>query len=137
MVIDLSPLYGSSSPFDRLFESFWSPLSISQRGMSYPPLNISEDQASIIVRCEIPGMDMSEIDLTLTEGSLVIKGERKSPKGKYFRQERPTGFFQRIVNIKAPIDRNAVKASLRDGLLEIVLPKAEETFPKKIQISAS
>ncbi len=134
MVIDLSPFYGAPSPFDRLLESLWTPLSISQRGMSYPPLNISEDDDAIFVQCEIPGMDIGELELTLTDSSLVIKGERTSVKGKYYRQERPTGAFQRVVNIQASIDRDKVAATMKDGVLEVVMSKSEEHKPKKISI---
>lgn len=135
MVIDFSPFFGQQSPLDRLYEAFWSPaMHISQRPYAYPPVNISEDQDSIVVRCEIPGMDISEIDLTLTESSLVIKGERQPAKGKYYRQERPTGAFQRVVNIHAPVDREKVAARMKDGLLEVALPKSEASKPKKISI---
>jgi HSP20 family protein len=136
MVIDLSPFYGTSNPFDRLLESLWTPLSISQRSLAYPPLNISEDAESIYVQCEIPGMDIGDLELTLTDSSLVIKGERKAAKGKYYRQERPTGFFQRVVNIQAAISRDKVAAKMKNGLLEVVIPKAEESKPKKISIDA-
>ncbi len=135
MVIDFSPLFGAQSPLDRIFEAFWSPaMSISQRPYAYPPVNISEDLERIYVRCELPGMDISEIDLTLTDSSLVIKGERKPAQGKYYRQERPTGAFQRVINIQAGIDREAVTAKMKDGLLEIVIPKSEASKPKKIAI---
>ena len=134
MVIDLSPFYGTSNPFDRLLESLWTPLSISQRSLAYPPLNISEDEESIYVQCEIPGMDIGDLDLTLTDSSLVIKGERKAERGKYYRQERPTGVFQRVVNISGGVSRDKVTATMRDGLLEVVLPKSDESKPKKISI---
>lgn len=135
MVIDFSPFFGQQTPLDRLFEAFWSPaMSISQRPYAYPPVNISEDQENITVRCELPGMDISEIDLTLTESSLVVKGERQPAKGKYYRQERPTGAFQRVVNIQATIDRDRVTARMKDGLLEVVIPKSESSKPKKIAI---
>jgi len=135
MVIDFSPLFGQQTPLDRIFEAFWSPsMSISQRPYAYPPVNISETPDAITVRCELPGMDISEIDLTLTESSLAIKGERKGAKGKYYRQERPTGAFQRVVNISAPIDREKVAAKMKDGLLEVTLPKHEASKPRKISI---
>lgn len=137
MVIDTSPFYGSMDNFDRFFNELWGPLNISQRRVSYPPLNISEDQDAIYVRCEIPGVNMEDIDLTFTDSTLVIKGERKIEKGKYYRQERPTGNFQRVVNVNSPIDVEKVKALARDGLLEIRLPKAEESKPRKISIDMS
>jgi HSP20 family protein len=109
-------------------------MAISQRSMAYPPINIGEDDENLYVRCEIPGMDMAALDLTLTDSSLVIKGERQAIKGKYYRQERPTGFFQRVVNIQAGVAREKVSATMRDGVLEVVLPKSDESKPKKISI---
>jgi HSP20 family protein len=136
MVIDFSPFYGTTTPFDRLFESLWPSMSISQRSLAYPPINIGEDDDNLYVRCEIPGMDIADLDLTLTDSSLVIKGERQVVKGKYYRQERPTGVFQRVVNIQAAISRDKVTATMRDGVLEVVLPKSDESRPKKISIEA-
>lgn len=135
MVIDLSPFYGSLDNFDRVFNELWGPMNISQRRVAYPPLNISEDADAIYVRCEIPGVNMEDIDLTFTDSTLVIKGERKIEKGKYYRQERPTGNFQRVVNINSSIDVDKVKALAKDGLLEIRLPKVEESKPRKISIA--
>jgi len=135
MVIDFSPFFGQQTPLDRIFEAFWNPgTALAQRAYAYPPVNISEDMDTIAVRCELPGMDISEIDLTLTDSSLVVKGERQSAKGKYYRQERPTGAFQRIVNIHSAIDRDKVTAKMKDGLLEIIIPKSEASKPKKISI---
>jgi HSP20 family protein len=136
MVIDLSPFYGTTTPFDRLFETLWPSMAISQRSAAYPPVNIGEDDENLYVRCEIPGMAIADLDLTLTDSSLVIKGERQTERGKYYRQERPTGVFQRVVNISTGISRDRVRATMRDGLLEVVLPKADESKPKKISIAA-
>jgi HSP20 family protein len=136
MVIDFS-----FSPFprqiDRLFEELTRPFVINQRRMLYPPLNISEDADNITVRAEIPGLAMDELELTLSNKSLVLKGERKVEQGKYFRQERPTGAFQRIVNLNVPVDREKVKATLVSGVLSVVLPKSEDVKPKKIAIDVA
>lgn len=134
MVIDVATLYDFPRNIEKYFD-MWGPSFISQRRMAYPPLNISEDEHNLYVRAEIPGLGIEDLDLTMTESSLVIKGERKVEQGKYFRQERPTGVFQRIVTINAPVDREKIKATMKDGLLQIVLPKAEEFKPKKISIA--
>ena len=136
MVIELSPFYGINNEFDRLMDSFFTPLSFSQRRVAYPPLNISEDDDNIYVECEAPGVEIKDIEITLCDGSLSIKGERKPREGKYYRQERATGLFQRVVNLNSEIDRDKVKASLKDGILSIALPKAEEMKPKTISIEA-
>ena len=134
MVIDLSPFYGSGSPFEQMLDAFWPGLESGGRGPAYPPLNVSEDEFNVYVRCEVPGLEIDEVDLSLTDTSLVVRGERVCVKGKYYRQERPSGFFQRVVNVQAPIDREAVSASLRDGLLEVILPKTGRARGRKISI---
>ena len=137
MVIDFSTFYDFPSQFDKLFEEFARPFSISQKRMAYPPLNISQDDGAIYVAAEIPGIPMDAIELTLSDKSLVIKGERKPAQGKYYRQERPTGAFQRIINLSVPVNRDKVKATLTDGMLDIVLPKADEVKPQTIAIEPS
>lgn len=136
MVIDFSMYYDLPRQMDRIFEDAMRPLSISQRRIAYPPLNIVEGEEAVTVRAEIPGLAMDNIELTLTDGSLVIKGERKAETGSYFRQERPTGSFQRIVNLNVPVDRDKVAATLKNGLLEVILPKAEAAKARKISIES-
>ncbi len=137
MVIDFSTYYDLPNQIDRIFEEMRKPLYFTQRRVSYPPVNISEDDTNIYVSSEIPGVDINDLDLTLTEGSLVLKGERRSESGKYYRQERATGNFQRIITLNVPVDANSVSATMKDGILNIVLTKAEETHPKKIDITVS
>ncbi len=134
MVIDFSPFYDFHRNMDRLLGEYWQPVAGRPRQTSYPLVNISEEEDALLVECEIPGMAMDEIEITLVDSSLSIKGERKPVKGKYYRQERPTGVFQRLVNINTSIDRDNVSATLRDGVLTITLPKAAETKPKKILV---
>ncbi len=136
MVTDLSLFSTLNRDFDRLMDVFSTPAFYSQRRQSYPPLNISEDEHNIYVQCEVPGIDMKDIEIVLAESSLSVKGERKATEGKYYRQERPMGLFQRVVRINAPVDVEAIKARLKDGVLEVTLPKAEEAKPKKIAIES-
>lgn len=136
MVIDFSSFYDLPRQMDALFDEMWRSGNFGQRRMSYPPVNIMEDDNSIYVTSEIPGMDIKDIDLTLTEGSLIIKGKRVPESGNYYRQERPTGNFQRVVNVNVPVDAAAVTATMKNGVLSVVLPKAEESRPRKISISA-
>ncbi|GAB1411091.1 Hsp20/alpha crystallin family protein [Desulfovibrionales bacterium] len=136
MVIDFSSYYDLPRSLDSFFEEFWKPSLLSQRRVSYPPVNISEDEDNLIVMSEIPGMDTEDIELTLNEKSLVIKGAKKSEVGNYYRQERPTGNFQRIVNLNIAVQSDAVKASMKDGVLIIILPKSKESRHVTIAIDA-
>ncbi len=137
MVIDFSNFYDLPRQMDRIMAEFMRPYGPVSRGMAYPPLNISEDEENLFVQAEIPGVDMSEIELTLTNKSLVIKGERKVEQGKYYRQERPTGAFQRIVTLGVPVDRDGIRATLQNGVLSVTLPKAETVKPRKISIEGA
>lgn len=136
MVIDFSTYYDLPRNMDSFFEELWRPSSLSQRRVSYPPVNISESEENIIVMSEIPGMDTADIELTLNEKSLVIRGTKKNEVGNYYRQERPTGSFQRIVNLNVPVQADAIRASMKDGVLRVVLPKAKESRPLTISIDA-
>ena len=136
MVIDFSSYYDLPRNMDSFFEELWKPSSLSQRRVAYPPVNISESEGEIIVTSEIPGMDTGDIELTLNEKSLIIRGAKKNEVGNYYRQERPTGNFQRIVNLNVPVQADGIKATMKDGLLRVVLPKARESRPLTISIDA-
>ncbi|MHC1752527.1 Hsp20/alpha crystallin family protein [Humidesulfovibrio sp.] len=137
MVLDFNSLYAFPGRFERLFEDFFKPQYAEGRRTAYPPLNVSEDEAAYYVRSELPGLPLEALDLTLTDKSLVIKGERASEQGKYYRQERPAGFFQRVVGLNVPVDREAVRATLVDGVLTVVLPKCAECIPRKISVDVA
>ncbi len=137
MVIDFGSFYGLPRHWDQLLDEFFGSSSLSQRRIAYPPLNIGESEDAVHVSALIPGLGLEDIELTLTNKTLIIKGNRKAPEGKYYRQERPAGDFQRIVTLNVPVDRENVRATLKNGILEIVLPKAEAIRPKKIDIAIS
>lgn len=134
MVLDFNSLYTFPGRFERIFEDFFKPQMAEGRRLAYPPINVSEDETSYHVRSELPGLSMEALELTLTDKSLVIKGERPTEQGQYYRQERPAGFFQRVVALNVPVDRDAVRATLVDGVLTVTLPKCEECKPRKINI---
>jgi HSP20 family protein len=136
MVIDFSTYYDMPRNLDSFFEELWRPSSLSQRRVAYPPVNISETEGELIVTSEIPGMDTGDVELTLNEKSLVIRGTKKNEIGNYYRQERPTGSFQRIINLNVAVQADGIKASMKDGLLRVVLPKAKESRPMTISIDA-
>ncbi|MCE5323574.1 Hsp20/alpha crystallin family protein [bacterium] len=124
---------------NRIFnESAGRAESASSRTWS-PVVDILETQSDLVVRAELPGMNRDDIDIEVTGESLTIRGERKfdeASKDEYIRVERPYGPFQRSFSIGVPVQPNKVKAGYHDGLLEIIIPKAEETKPKKIKVNA-
>jgi HSP20 family protein len=103
-----------------------------------PVVDILEDQNEILLRAELPGMKQEEIQIELTADTLTVSGERRLPsddrKDAYIRLERAYGRFHRSFTIGVPIKADDVRASYVDGILEIRLPKSEDTKPKKIEV---
>jgi HSP20 family protein len=93
------------------------------------------------VKVELPGLKKDQINLSLHEGVLTISGERKqeqeTKQGDTFRSERYFGKFQRSVTLPTAVDSGKVKATYKDGILTVDLPKAEEAKPKQIAVSVS
>ena len=111
-----------------------------QTGKTWAPVvDILEGENDLIVRAELPGLKREDIDVEVTSESLTIRGERKfdeESSEKYLRVERAYGPFQRSFSIGVPVQPDKIKAAYRDGVLEIIVPKAEEVKPKKIEINA-
>ena len=132
MVIDFSSLYEMPKEMDRILEMFRNSSVISKR--NYPMINVAESENAYIVDACLPGVALEDMELTLTARSLVIKAERKSPEGRYFRQERLAGSFQRIITLNVPVARDKVTARSENGILRVTLPKEEEVRPRRITI---
>jgi HSP20 family protein len=135
MVLDFRTLYQDlPRSVEQFLDEMWHPLELSQRRQAYPPVNITENEEEVTVYAVVPGVDQEDIELTFSENSLVIKGERKPEKGRYFRQERPSGPFQRVINLNMNLDRDRIRAKLKNGLLTIAMPKTEDMKPQQIRI---
>lgn len=107
----------------------------------YPALNITEHGDDLYLRAELPGINPKEVDISATPDSITIKGERKTaPAGEglaYHQREREFGHFRRIIDLPTRINTDKIAASYVNGILTVVLPKAEETKPKQIEIKTS
>jgi HSP20 family protein len=124
---------------DRAFESTFGFRSLGTLSRWTPAVDVYQDKDRFIVVAEVPGMKKEEIDISLHGDTLTISGERKSQEkeGDKFRTERFFGQFQRSLTLPSAVDVEKVKASYKDGILEVVLPKAEEAKPKQIPVSLS
>jgi len=107
----------------------------------FPLMNVTEDKDHYYVRAELPGLKADDLELSVTGDTLSISGERKIPaedeKAQYHRRERDAGRFSRIVSLPAQLDTGKAEATCTDGLLTVVLPKAEEAKPRQISVKVS
>jgi len=105
-----------------------------------PSVDIQETEKEVKVKADLPGIKMENIDVSVDENQLIIKGERKfeseEKEKDYIRVERSYGSFYRSFDIGVPIKADEVRASYSDGVLDITIPKAEIKKPKKVEISA-
>jgi HSP20 family protein len=104
-----------------------------------PLVDISETENDVTVRLDVPGVDKDSIDVQLTGETLAVRGERRLERREgenVIHIERPFGQFVRSFTIGVPVQTDQVQASYRDGVLTIVLPKAEAVKPRKVQIQS-
>lgn len=123
---------------DRLFETFFGTQPQSFDDFWRPAVDIEENNGNLMVRAEIPGMTKDDIKVSVQDDLLTISGERKQEnetKDKTFhRIERCYGKFRRMIRLPAQVDADKVKASYKDGVLNVTLPKPESLKPKNIDV---
>ena len=134
---DIAP--GFTREADRLLDGLFAPGVIRFTEQWAPVVDISETKDDVIVKAEVPGIDKDDISVTLEDHVLTLRGEKKEEKeekGKAFHKvERTYGSFVRSLKLPTLVQEDKVKASYKDGILNITLPKAEEVKPKEISIS--
>jgi HSP20 family protein len=103
-----------------------------------PALDISERKDAYLVTVELPGLKSEDLDITMEDGLLTIQGERQftqeSSEQQFHRVERRYGAFRRSITLPAHVMAEGIQASFEDGVLQILVPKAEEAKPKRIQV---
>ncbi|MEK6790970.1 MAG: Hsp20/alpha crystallin family protein [Deltaproteobacteria bacterium] len=107
----------------------------------FPPVDIYETQDSIVLKAEVPGIEISGINIDVDGNVLTLKGERKPSRNlseeNFHRMERFYGPFVRVFNLPNIVDKSGIKASLKDGVLKITVPKlvkhAHETVKVRVQ----
>jgi HSP20 family protein len=124
---------------DRLFEDSYVPArrQAEQREQAWRlPLDAYITAEEIVIVANMPGVKPENVDITLEGDTLTIKGERPAPLENvdYVLQERTYGKFQRTLNINIPVDANKAEAKFEDGLLTLIVPKAEAVKPKTIAV---
>jgi HSP20 family protein len=124
---------------DRLWETFFEGRpKVRELGGWVPSIDVSETKNDLVVKAELPGMDPKDIDISLNDGYLTLKGEKKQEREEkeenYHYIERSYGSFTRSVQLPKEVKRDKITASYKNGILKITLPKSEEAKKKDVKI---
>jgi HSP20 family protein len=107
-------------------------------GASFPLVNVRSDDQKAVVTAEVPGVKQEDLDVSVEDGALVIRGSREPEElaeGEcYRRRERPYGAFARRVELPFAVDADRIEASYAQGVLTVTLPRSEASKPRKIEI---
>lgn len=124
---------------DRLVSAFTGAGAGPMASGVFPPLVVREDGGRICVEAEVPGITPEDIEISVHGKTLTLSGQRKpeeAPNGNYHRRERKWGSFSKAITLPEEVDPEKVQAECKDGVLKIVLPKAEHMKPRKIAIKS-
>lgn len=125
---------------DRLFDRFVGEMPrLDWSGMGWTPrLDLTETKESLVVKAELPGLDVKDLDINISGNTLTLKGEKRQAKEEqdehHHLVERSYGAFARTVELPATVAADKVKAAFKSGVLTITLPKTEEAKRKAISI---
>ena len=126
---------------NRLFDGIRAPepRGLFDRAFS-PAVDVIERSDSFEVICDLPGVELKDIETSITANILTIKGERREPgdgsAGDAYSTDRRLGMFQRTLQLPLPVNAGQGEAILKDGVLRIVLHKQEELKPRQITVKA-
>jgi len=127
---------------DRFWDSFFEGHTVRHMAPDsewLPSLDVTERKGDLLVEAELPGMDGKDIDVSVSDGILSIRGEKKHEKeekeGGYHIVERRYGSFSRSVRLPKEVESDKIKASFKNGVLKVVLPKSQQVRNKGHKIT--
>ena len=124
--------------FDDFARGFGAPLASRDAAAGWPHVEIAETDKEVTVHAELPGLEQKDVELSLTDGILTLKGSKHAENNGATYSERWSGHFQRSLQLGAEIDPDHVQASFKNGVLTVTLAKRPEAQSpvKRIPISA-
>jgi HSP20 family protein len=141
------PLYAFQKEINRLFDDFSRDFDLApfqttgERRFFSPSIDVKEDSKMITVNAELPGMEEKDVEVLLTDNALTLQGEKKEEKEDkgegYYHMERKYGSFRRVIPVPAGVDTKKVKATFKNGVLTVLIPKTEEEKAKGKKIPVS
>jgi HSP20 family protein len=140
-LVKWAPFEGLTSlrrEMDQLFENFFERGHIGSTGTFEPAVEVADNKEHVTVKVQVPGVSKDNLHVDIAENALTVRGEIKdeeSPNGKqYYRQEFRYGAFTRTIPLPPGLKADQATAQLKDGVLTITIPKAEQAKPKEIPI---
>jgi len=133
----------TESVFDRLLEDFpFAPIADSGWATSsfIPKVNVVETDKELAISAELPGMAEKDIEISISDGTLTLKGEKKEEREEkdknYYRVERSTGYFHREIPFPCDVDTDHADAVFKNGVLTVKLPKTQKAKGRKLEVKA-
>ena len=124
--------------FDRRWPMRWWPSRVAEISLPAVELDLYEEKGEIVAKAELPGLTKEDIEVKITENVLTIKGEKKKEEEvrekDYYRSERSYGSFMRSVELPREVQAEKIKATFKNGILEVRLPVSEEAKKKEIKV---
>jgi HSP20 family protein len=127
---------------NRVFERFFDegPLRVWERAFE-PAVEVADTPEAVIVKAQVPGVPKDNIQVSMTDNAMILKGEMKEEEKKedknYYRREWRYGAFERTIPLPVAVQAEKVTADLKDGVLTVTLPKREAAKAKQIPIKAA
>ena len=122
---------------DRLFEDFFSPAPLRSVALN-PAVDVEETADAYVFRADLPGVSSKDVKVTVHNDTITLRGERKqeekTSEGSRHRVERAYGSFERSFTLGLAVRADQVKASYKDGVLEVHVPKADQAKPRDIEV---
>lgn len=142
-----APVAREWEPFRALREIFrWDPFAemmpsaLAEPSAFAPAFEVKETKDAFVFKADLPGVKESDLDVRLTQNRLSVAGKRESEKSEksdtYYTYERSFGSFSRTFTLPEGVDADQIKASMKDGVLTIELPKRPELQPKKVAVKS-
>jgi HSP20 family protein len=129
---------GPTNRIDGFFDRLFGEDGLVSQVWGAVPVAMWQDEDHLYVEAELPGVAEKDVDITVHNGMLFIRGERRPEEGRnYLYNGRSFGRFERIVTLPEAVDIDAVRAELADGMLRITLPKSPEAKPKKSALTTA
>ena len=143
----VSPFHEFDRFFDSVFDRGWMPtlrrdhplwerFAAFEKGM--PRVDVIERDAEVVVRAEVPGFEREDLEVSVTDRSVTVKGEhrqeKKEEQGEFFRSEISSGSFSRTVALPSDIDADKAAATFKNGILELTLPRLNKASRRKVEV---